>query len=608
MRLSEHFQTIRPKIAAALFAVLAVSIAITMFGVWTYGRDRFIERSNAEAIRGGHTIEKVLRTAMLENDRAVIQREVNEIAAIYEPPSRISIININGEIAVSSDPALIGRSYDRFTSSSCNTCHLERGIKPDKTAIIINEGQSSLLRNIIKINNQPQCHQCHPASTKILGILMYDASFTSTLNLLKNVAFRMFLTGMVTFLVISIILFLAINRLIHEPINRLMKGFTEVGTGNYDYWVEESSSTEFAYMGDQFNVMNRAIGRFINEIKSKNQETSILYGFVREVSETIEWERLKKIIIDLVHEIFNAEQVGLVIPRKKKKECVDILWRVKNEKRLASLTYCTGEGELLFNAVTVKELTEWHRDQLVSPRFIDNYQRLLIPLQYNKQPIGLICIQKKQEQSFSRDERVIIPALSNHVAISLANSQLYHMAITDGLTGLYSKRHMFIKIDMMVAGDREYSGDHFFVLMMDLDHFKEVNDTYGHEVGDQVLIQLAEVMKKNIRYEDIPFRYGGEEFIVVVPATSADSTPDLGMEIAERLRAAVENHAFECGDEIPPLQKTISIGVALFPTHGKTSHEIIRAADEALYEAKNSGRNRVCSATLVDENDTVSKS
>lgn len=598
-RLIEHCHSLRFKIAAALFVVLAASLGVAMFGIWTYERDQFIDMINDQAKRGGHAIEKALRVSMLQNDTDAIRTAINEIAAIDEPPARISIIDRNGRVATGNDPALLGQTFDLFTSPSCMVCHHSRNATPAEEAILINNENGQVLRNIIKINNRPECHQCHPAATKILGVLLYDADFTRSYDLLRTVAFRVFLSGLVTFMAISAVLFLALNRLIHTPLRKLMRGFTQAGQGNYDFWVEDESSNEFAYMTDQFNVMNRAIGRFINEIKSKNEETTILYTFVREVSETIEWERLQKIVIELVHNLFNAQQVGLVMPHSQKKDCSNILWREKDEKRLSRLLSCQDSAELSFSAVTTKELREWQQDRFVAHRFKDDYQRLLIPLHYSKQRLGLICIQKVAGQRFSRNERSIIPALANHIAISLANAHLYHMAITDGLTELYSKRHLLNKLDILVAKKDKYAGELFFVLMLDLDHFKQVNDTYGHEVGDQVLIQLAELLRKNIRFEDTPFRYGGEEFIILVPALPGDATMSLGIMIAERLREAVERHTFECKDA-PPIRKTISIGVALFPVHGKTAHDIIRVADESLYQAKHNGRNRVYGATTAE--------
>ena len=120
-------------------------------------------------------------------------------------------------------------------------------------------------------------------------------------------------------------------------------------------------------------------------------------------------------------------------------------------------------------------------------------------------------------------------------------------------------------------------------MMIDLDHFKEINDTYGHPVGDQVLLQLADLIRANLRYGDVPCRYGGEEFIVVLPEGNGEMT---GIQrIAERLRKTVETHKFIC-IEGPPIHLTISIGIASFPGHGASMEEVLQAADSALYAAK----------------------
>jgi diguanylate cyclase (GGDEF)-like protein len=595
-RLLEYRHSLRFKITAALLAILTISIGSAMFGIWTYEREQFIDITNDSATRIGQTVVNSLRTAMMENNRAAVQVAVNEIIAIYDSPSRLSIINPEGLVAVSSDPALLGINYDRFASPDCVVCHRQKGLRPENNSILIESESGQILRHITSIPNEPQCYLCHPESTKILGVLLYDADFSRTYQILKTVFIRMFLTGLVTFLAIGVVLFLAIDKFIHKPTTKLMEGFIQVGQGNYNFWVEENSSSEFAYMASQFNVMSRAIGRFIAEIKEKNKETDILYSIVREVSETIEWDRLKFIIVNLIHDIFRTEQGGLVIPQLLKKDCFDIVWRDMDEKRLGHLVYCLGKGELSLASISGAELEEWQRDKYSAHRFLDDYQRLLIPLFYQNEALGLICIRKLSGQRFSPHERAIAPSLAKHVAISLANAQLYHQAITDGLTGLYSRRHLFSKLDIHIARQSKYSDESFILLMLDLDHFKEVNDTFGHEAGDRVLIQMAELLRQNLRLVDIPFRYGGEEFVILVPTVKDQSA--LGMEIAERLRGAVERHDFECFGGTSTLKKTVSIGVSCFPMHGSTAHEVIRAADKAMYLAKTTGRNRVCAAAL----------
>ncbi|MGH7503483.1 MAG: diguanylate cyclase [Longimicrobiales bacterium] len=168
------------------------------------------------------------------------------------------------------------------------------------------------------------------------------------------------------------------------------------------------------------------------------------------------------------------------------------------------------------------------------------------------------------------------------------NRELERLSISDGLTGLYNHRH----IHGLLREEFERSSrtsEALSVAMLDLDHFKSVNDTYGHQAGDSVLQQLADILRVTARDVDRLGRYGGEEFLAILPATSAD-----GAEVfVERVRAAVERHPFHIGRD-EPLGMTISGGVATYPHEAVWSTEmLIRRADEALYAAKARGRNRV---------------
>jgi diguanylate cyclase (GGDEF)-like protein len=124
------------------------------------------------------------------------------------------------------------------------------------------------------------------------------------------------------------------------------------------------------------------------------------------------------------------------------------------------------------------------------------------------------------------------------------------------------------------------------VIMADLDFFKRVNDTYGHDAGDEVLRRLADCLLENAREGDVPCRYGGEEFVLVMPGLNAVAA----RERTETLRRAVEDMQINCGDHA--IRVTISIGIALFPVHSEDADTLVKYADLALYEAKRSGRNR----------------
>lgn len=582
-------QTIRFRLMATLCAVLALSMGAAMYGIWGYERDKFIEIGHKEATRAGRTIEKALRGAMLQNDRKAIQRAINEISEIVEPPSRLSILSNNGTVIFSSDATLPGAVFSREKDPSCLICHEHEGSLPNQNTIMIDSDIGPLLRNVIKIVNEPACHKCHAAAQKNLGILLYDALFQETFDMMRTVALRTFLTGLLTFLLMIVVLSYLVNRFIHQPIQALITGFNQVGKGDFSYWVEVEGSSEFSDMADSFNILSRAIGRYLEEIKAKSRETATFYAVVQRMSQTIELKELIRIIFDLFFEFFVLEEILLVQPEEKKEGCFAITWRNKRSERLHHATYSLKNRVFPSSTLHNDELQLWISGNIQQPLYMDNDTRVLIPLAYNTARVGLICLKKQAGRHVTSQGKMLIPALAHHVAISLANARLYHLATTDSLTGLYTKRYFQDMIMKFVEAGPD-SAKPFWIMMLDLDHFKEVNDTYGHPAGDQVLAQTADLIRENIRYGDIPCRYGGEEFIILLPEIKdgAKSVQD----IANRLLHSFAEHVFSCAD-CPPIHRTVSIGIASFPEHAATAEEIIQVADQALYEAKRGGRNQI---------------
>lgn len=185
-----------------------------------------------------------------------------------------------------------------------------------------------------------------------------------------------------------------------------------------------------------------------------------------------------------------------------------------------------------------------------------------------------------------------IKALHNEVArreqeLASANAQLRQMAVTDALTGLFNRRHLEERLREMFDHSLRLH-EPLAVVMFDLDLFKDVNDTYGHQAGDAVLRELADLLRQAVREIDRVGRYGGEEFMAILPGTVLDAA----VTFAERARQEVEVHLFQF--EARKLRRTLSCGVAAWP-HPRIQHrdELVKAADDALYVAKALGRNRV---------------
>ncbi len=173
-------------------------------------------------------------------------------------------------------------------------------------------------------------------------------------------------------------------------------------------------------------------------------------------------------------------------------------------------------------------------------------------------------------------------------ALEHLNTQLKDLAIRDALTGLFNRRYFLEALDMEFSRSQRHSRV-FSLLFIDLDHFKHYNDTFGHPAGDDLLKGLAELITKDSRDTTVVARFGGEEFILLVPETPKDGARIF----AERLRKCIEEHPFHGRESQPSGQVTLSIGVSTYPVDGSDSETLISRADQAMYQAKESGRNQV---------------
>jgi diguanylate cyclase (GGDEF)-like protein len=209
-----------------------------------------------------------------------------------------------------------------------------------------------------------------------------------------------------------------------------------------------------------------------------------------------------------------------------------------------------------------------------------------VPIAYREARIGVLTVTASPRGAFSQDDLEVLRFIATTMALDIDNARLRRLAITDPLTEAYNREflHQYLPQAIELAEQR---GEPLAVAMIDVDHFKEVNDRFGHSVGDRVLADVAHRLRAGIRARDLLVRYGGEEFLALLPGADAPQA----IEIAERVRARLE------GDPIAvdalAIAVRISIGVAETRRGIDSAKELIRRADEALYAAKRMGRNRV---------------
>ena len=258
------------------------------------------------------------------------------------------------------------------------------------------------------------------------------------------------------------------------------------------------------------------------------------------------------------------------------KECPEICHSIVN------YVYHSGEDIVLGNAA--KE------GLFISDPYIVRRQSksiLCTPIMSKGKLSGILYMENNlSENAFTPERLEILRSFSVQAAISIENARLFELATTDGMTKLYVHRYFQLLLDQEIKRSQRHSKK-FSLIMMDIDNFKSFNDTYGHQLGDKVLKDVAGAAKKISRSEDVAARYGGEEFVMILPETDSRQA----MAFAERIRASVAE--IEIPHENKILHVTISLGVSTYPDHSTGKEELIRAADAALYTSKHKGKNCV---------------
>ena len=330
-------------------------------------------------------------------------------------------------------------------------------------------------------------------------------------------------------------------------------------------------------------------GRLLDRNKGLQEQVELLSAMrevTRVVSNTPDFEEILGEVLRIVEDLVNAEEItiflldettGRLTPHAQRRQKKNAFGRqIKHET---------------VNDDNVAEAAE-HRSLL---RVIEgDALHSVIPLQAHREMIGVLKLDltiegtpAERTAKMDRYEQAI-RSIARHISVAIKTAHLHDRAVIDGLTGLYTKRYFTGQIEAQLEAARRHRRP-LSLIMLDLDHFKAVNDEHGHLTGDEVLIGVAELLQKNLRKYDTAHRYGGEEIILILPDTQTEKA----RAIAERIRERIEAKHFRttAGRR---LQITASLGVAALHPGVRTTSAFIQNADQALYQAKNAGRNRVC--------------
>ncbi len=600
----------------ALSILTAVSIIIVALNFRDYGIDSAKEKSKltAELVRDGLTAHMI--NGMMDKREFFIRkvshsRNINDLWIVRAK----SVIDQFGP----------GLDFEGVRDSVD-----EKVLKEGKAVNEVTENKDAVYLRVTipytaNYQDSPDCLSCHNAKDgEVLGAIsmVIDVSEVRKSGLLTII--KIFLTSLI-FLIITIYF---INRYINpylDLFDSLTSGIKKAHDGDFTHIVETNLKDEG---GD--------VAKWLNELFEKLQETfvdidkkiSMLIGYRQGLSKN-PLINVKTIIEELAdiykfkrtiefdesrHEIY--DRVIFVLNDKIKIKNF-ALYEVDLVSNRRNIIFATNIDEINCDAKVENNVRACRAIRINSTVYSDDfdkvchnfaspneYKHICIPFNINSQK-SLLLILKSSESSENERIKVMLPVILNYLeaAKPVLESKflmaiLKESALKDGLTGLYNRKFLDEFVEKSVPQILRTNGT-YSILMIDIDYFKMVNDTYGHDVGDIVIKGLADVLRQSIRESDLAIRFGGEEFMVLLYNADEEAT----LKVAEKIRVKFSEKGFATGKE--QIKKTLSIGISRFPEDANTIWKVIKFADVALYKAKTGGRNRVVrfDGTMTDMGD-----
>ena len=338
------------------------------------------------------------------------------------------------------------------------------------------------------------------------------------------------------------------------------------------------------------------------ELKRQVERLSLFHEVGKALFSTLDLQKILQTIMEKISDLLQPDTWSLLMLDEKAQELYFEIAIGSGAEKLKDVRLKIGEGLAGWVAqhgepVLVEDASQ---DSRFDPKIDELTQTktrsiVCVPIKGKEQILGVIelvnCLGKA---SFSKDDIPILKSLADYAAIALENARyvqrIHELTITDDCTALYNARHLNFVLDAEIYRSNRY-GYEFSVIFIDLDHFKQVNDVYGHLVGSKLLWMIGDIIKGNLRMIDYAFRYGGDEFVILLPQTSKENS----LMVVRRVKDLLNSRVFFTEEKLN-IKVTASFGVAGFPADGRTRKEILRMADEAMYMVKNTTRNSIALA------------
>jgi|SRR5215217_1014919 len=592
-----------------LWSIALPGLVVTLLGVGHFWREARVAVQDATQVESLALAEFVASTFLLpQGPGAPAHGAVTEVlhsdTRLFRSVADVRVLTPDGRVRWSRAPSEIGTVHpeaSRLTRPGPETARSANGVT-----------------EVVRPLGGPECGSCHSRGevpgASVLQMRMTEPALHQQLRQVFGGA----LGSMAVFaIILALVIALSLHFNLTRPLRRLSAAMGRAEAGDLLVRADVRGTDEIARLGAAFNQMLARLTAMKaeeidthrdlelvkekltlkDELEERLRELSLLFDVTRSLNSTLELDELLEGVTRLVVERLQIPEFSIMLVSAEGTLEVRQAW--PEGRGSEGLVFSVGEGACGRAAQTHKAVylpdvgdpTSIFARRGLEKNALVTGALLAVPMVHAGTLMGVVNFQRPLIASFSAGEIELLTAVADIAAAAVKNARLHaetvKLTMTDPLTGVPNRRHLFQRMELELARAQRF-GTPLGLLMVDVDHFKRLNDLAGHRAGDETLRRVCDILRTRVRKVDTLARYGGEEFVLLLPHTSKQDA----VEVAEKLRRAVAETVVLSQPGLPGGHVTVSVGVSHFPTDANTQEGLVDSADAALYCSKRTGRNR----------------
>jgi diguanylate cyclase (GGDEF)-like protein len=589
-----HSVPVRLGLGVLLITWATLALALLLFA--RQQERQFAEQHTSDARKHSAAIAADLAQGMLAGGGSEVWTSLSADTVSQTQMTnaeRILLFTAGGTVKAASESGAIGTRIEVKDNPECPNCD---SIRPEDFPALGSISIAQMgrgLRIVSPIPISEACMRCHAQSDSARSFVAVDFDLGPVERGAGERRDAMLVMGLVAGFLVMVLTALLFRRLVMQSVDAISRSASRLASGDLTARVGLVGRNEIALLARNFNHMAERIEQQVADIAAAHTESELLYTLVVEASKNLETSEVAGRVSRVLLERLRPRQVAFFL------ESSDGGWTCTACTAGRDEMAASGEGVLeqvlatgaaklvpLLAGMPVQIVADACRTQRLQLVRNEGGLTFALPVVADTRLIGLLVCIGIPAQIQAGEQ--LLQNLGGHLTLAAINSRNYTGAITDGLTRLSNKRYGMIRLEEAVYAAKRYATG-LGLLMCDIDHFKRINDGYGHPAGDRVLREVARRISSCMRKTDVAVRYGGEEFMLVLPGAGPESLPTIG----EKIRQAISATPIDLGTDGVSLALTASVGIAAFHAGGDSGEALIARADAALYRAKEGGRNRV---------------